>query len=212
VRPVEGLIRFVAAPDGSIVPDLKRRLPGRGVWVTASRPRVAEAARRGAFQRSLKADVKVPGDLADRVGSALEQSALDALSIARKAGLVITGFTKVEAAAAQGSAIALIHATDAAGDGVRKITGAARRPGPGSPAEIPQIRAFSSAQLDLALGRTNVVHAALLAGRASDGFLARWRTLDDYRTGEPGQPGDRYEGVNQPNQQAETGSARLGTE
>ena len=213
VRPVGELIRFVAGPDGSVVADLKRRLPGRGVWVTASRARVFDAVKRGAFQKSLKADVKVPGDLADRVEALLERSALDALGIARKASLVVAGFAKVEAAAARGEALALLHAAEAGPDGMRKIAGASRREAAGTPSEITRIRAFRSAQLDLALGRPNVVHAALLAGRASESFLARWRTLECYRTGEPGQPGDRSDGVNQPTREDETsGSARLGSE
>ena len=207
-RPVGELIRFVAGPDGSIVPDVKRRLPGRGVWVTAARNRVAEAVRRGAFQRSLRADVRVPGDLAERVDALLERAALDALSVARKAGLVLCGFAKVETAAAQGTAVALLHAAGASADGLRKIEAAARRAG--SSHGPPGIRAFQSAQLDLALGRPNVVHAALLTGRGSETFLARWRTLEGYRTGDAG---DRSDGVNQPNQEAPTlGSARLGSE
>ncbi len=207
VRPTGELIRFVAGPDGTIVPDVKRRLPGRGVWVTAARSRVAEAVKRGAFQRSLRSDVRVPGDLAEAVEVLLERSALDALSVARKAGLVVAGFAKVEAAAAQGAAVAILHAAEASTDGRRKIAGTARRADAGSPSENTQIRAFRSAQLDLALGRPNVIHAALLAGQASDSFLARWRTLEGYRTG------DRSDGVNQPNQKAPNlGSARLGSE
>jgi uncharacterized protein len=45
---------------------------------------------------------------------------------------------------------------------------------------------FTGAQLDLAFGRPNVVHAALLAGSASDGFLARYRSLERFRAIGPG--------------------------
>jgi predicted RNA-binding protein YlxR (DUF448 family) len=194
--PVDDLIRFVAAPDGTVVADLKRRLPGRGVWVVAERNRLVEAVKRRAFQRSLRAEVKVPGDLAESLESALERSVLDALSIARKAGQVVAGFTKVEAAVSTGMAIAVLHAADAAADGARKIAGASRR---GGGPEIIRILGFTSAQLDLALGRPNVVHAALLAGRAGETFLARWRTLERYRMGDPG---DRNDGAEQPTQEA----------
>jgi uncharacterized protein len=207
-RPVGELIRFVAGPDGRVVPDVKRRLPGRGVWITAAGNRVAEAVRRGAFQRSLRADVQVPGDLAQQVEALLERATLDALSVARKAGLVLSGFAKVEAAVGQGTAVAVLSAAEAAADGRRKIEAAARRAA--SAPSLAEIRAFRSDQLDLALGRPNVVHAALLTGRASETFLARWRTLEGYRTGDTG---DRSDGVNQPNQGAQTlGSARLGSE
>src|SRR5215471_13934487 len=99
-RPVGELVRFVAGPDGAVVPDIKRRLPGRGVWVTARRRIVEEAVRRRAFGRGLKADVKASTDLPDELDRLLEHSALNSLSITHKAGLVIQGFGKVEAAAA----------------------------------------------------------------------------------------------------------------
>jgi uncharacterized protein len=100
VRPVGALIRFVIGPDGAVVPDLKRRLPGRGVWVTARRQAVVEAVRRRLFGRGFKAEVKVSPELPGAVERLLEQSALNALSIAHKAGLVVQGFAKVEAAIA----------------------------------------------------------------------------------------------------------------
>ena len=183
VRPVDDLIRFVAGPDG-LVPDLKRRLPGRGVWVTARRQTVADAVRRGAFKRSLKADVAVPADLADLVERLLVRAALDALSIAHKAGEVVCGFAKTEAAIAKGNVAALLHASDASPDGVQKLTAALKRRYGGEFENLPRIRTFTSAELDLALGRANVVHAALLAGRAGETFLARWRDLERFRTNE----------------------------
>jgi len=188
--PVAALIRFVLDPDGAVTADVKRRLPGRGVWVTARRTVVAEAVRKRLFGRAFKTQVRVAADLPDRVEQLIEQSALDALSIARKAGLVVQGFAKVEAAVQSGAAppAALIRARDAGEDGGRRLahafirrTAADRVP---SPAKI--VQAFTSAQLDLALGRLNVVHAALLAGRASEAFLVRWRFLEDFRADEPG--------------------------
>jgi uncharacterized protein len=188
VRPVGALIRFVVGPDGAVVPDLRRRLPGRGVWVTARRAAVAEAVRRHLFSRGFKSQVTVSPELPDELERLLEQSALNALSIARKAGLVIHGFAKVEAAVAAAAVAALIRAKDAGADGGRKLAHAfLRRPGaPARPeAEGKIVEAFTSAQLDLALGRLNVVHAALLAGRASEAFLVRWRFLEDFRADKP---------------------------
>jgi hypothetical protein len=37
VQPVSELIRFVVGPNGEAIPDLKSKLPGRGIWVTATR-------------------------------------------------------------------------------------------------------------------------------------------------------------------------------
>jgi len=184
VRPVAEMIRFVAGPDGVVVPDLKRRLPGRGVWVTARRRLVEEAVRRRAFGRGLKGDIKAPADLPDALDRLLDRSALDALSIAHKSGLVVLGFAKVAAALGQGPVVALVRARDAGAEGGRKLAAVLRRRrDPVAAAKI--IEAFASVQLDLALGRLNVVHAALLAGRASETFLDRWRILEFFRADEP---------------------------
>ncbi len=181
VRPVDELVRFVAAPDGVVVPDLKRKLPGRGVWVCASRTAVAEAVRRKAFARGLKAPVKVDPDLAGLVERLLERDAREALSLANKAGLVVSGFSKVEAAVARGRLVAVVHARDAAPDGVRKIAQAVRRAQACGEAAPPVVSALDSAQLDLALGRSHVIHAALLDGPAGRAALARFRALERYR-------------------------------
>jgi predicted RNA-binding protein YlxR (DUF448 family) len=188
VKPVADLMRFVVAPDGSVVADLKRNLPGRGVWVTARRAIVAEAVRRKAFARGFRRDVRVAPDLPAQIEQMLERAALDALAIAHKGGQVVTGFSKVEAALEHGKAVALLHAAEASRDGIRKL-GAALRRGAGDADRLPVIEAFTSPQLDLALGRPNVVHAALLAGPASNSFLARCRNLERFRMAEPSAQG-----------------------
>jgi hypothetical protein len=186
VKPVDELIRFVVAPDGAVVPDLKRKLPGRGIWITASRAALAEAVKRNAFARGFRRDVKVAPDLVTRTEALLERAALDALAIAGKAGLVASGAFRVEHSLADGPVMGLVHACDAAADGVRKLDAALRRNIGAEAEKIPVIRAFTSAQLDLALARTNVVHAALLAGSASSTFLARCARLDGFRSENPG--------------------------
>ena len=86
--PRQDLIRFVLSPSGEIVPDLKERLPGRGVWVTADYAHIAEAAKRNVFARALKAQAKVPAALADQVDRLLAEAALGALALAS----VVLGF------------------------------------------------------------------------------------------------------------------------
>lgn len=182
VKPLTDLIRFVAAPDGAIVPDIKRKLPGRGVWVTAQRAAIDEAVKRNIFARSLKRDVRAPAGLGATVERQLEAAALDALSMAHKAGRVAIGFGRTETALAGDPVVAVLNASDGAADGVRKVAAAiARRQSGENAGEIPVVSAFTSAQLDLALGRSNVVHAALLAGPASNGFLERYRSLERFR-------------------------------
>ena len=100
----EGMIRFVRAPDGAVAPDIRSRLPGRGVWVTARADLVAEAARRQAFSRGLKAKAEAAATLAGDVDALLEADCLQMLALANKAGLVITGFGKVATALEKGEA------------------------------------------------------------------------------------------------------------
>jgi predicted RNA-binding protein YlxR (DUF448 family) len=186
VKPVAELIRFVIGPEGGVVPDVKRKLPGRGVWVTATRAAVEMALARRAFGRSFKRDVGIPPDLAETTEQLLVRAALDALAIAHKAGLAAVGFAKTEAALRTGRVAGLIHAADASPEGVRKLAAAARRAVPEGEPFPASIAMFTSTQLDLALGRPNVVHAALLAGPASAGFLARCRSLARFRGEAPG--------------------------
>jgi uncharacterized protein len=184
VQPVENLIRFVVGPDGQTVPDLKRKLPGRGVWVTATQEALAAAIKGRAFARGFKRDVRVSADLVSRTERLLEKAALDALAMANKAGLVAVGFTRVEGALTHDRVIALLHAAEAGSDGVKKLDAARRRSPNARSAAV--IAFLSSSQLDLALGRPNVVHAALLAGPVSETVLARLRRLERFRTGDLG--------------------------
>lgn len=183
VKPVDELLRFVAAPDGSAVADLKRNLPGRGLWITATRDALAEAVKRKSFAKAFKQDVRADMDLIAQTDALLERSALDALAIAGKAGQVAAGFMKVEAAIARSHILALLHAKEAAGDGIRKLNAALHRRFAEEVGNILMISDFTSQQLDLALGRANVVHAALLAGPAGNSFIARYLRMTRFRTG-----------------------------
>jgi predicted RNA-binding protein YlxR (DUF448 family) len=180
-RSPEALIRFVVGPDGTVVPDLRHKLPGRGAWVTANAETVRQAIKRRLFNRAFKAEVKVPPSLAEDIDAALRQDLRQALSLANKAGAVTSGFAKVEAAIAEGKIAALVHAAEAAEDGRRKLAGALRKRVGEAISTIPAVEEFSGDELDLALGRSNVIHAALIAGVGSEGFLVRWRRLQVYR-------------------------------
>lgn len=182
-KPVTDLIRFVLGPDGVLVPDTEARAEGRGVWITLSQAAVAEAARKKVFARSLKSEVKVPEDLADLTRLRLEQRFLAALNMARKAGQLVTGATKVRAGIESGGVLALITATDAAEDGRNKMAGAlkglhqtAREAGETAFA-VPHLELLSSDQLSLALGLENVIHAALTTGAAAQSALEKGQRL-----------------------------------
>ncbi len=182
IRPLSELIRFVVGPDGAAVPDVKTKLPGRGLWITASREALGEAIKRKVFGRGFKREVRLPPDLADQTERLLERAVLDALAMAGKAGSVAAGFAKTEAALEHEEVIAVLHAAGASADGVRKLQARAQRYRSGVPPA--EIGFLTTAQLDLALSRPNVVHAALLAGPASETFLARCRRLERFRTGD----------------------------
>ncbi|MGH6801161.1 MAG: RNA-binding protein, partial [Methylocella sp.] len=166
----QDMIRFVAGPGAIVVPDIRRKLPGRGVWVTARACDVAEAVKRQAFARGLKTKVVASENLAAEIEALLTKDCLQALSLASKAGQVVNGFAKVEEAIAAGAIAGLVHAADCGADGMRKLGQCLRRRY-GDERARPRVELFASGQLGLALGRANVIHAALIGGPASEGFL-----------------------------------------
>jgi predicted RNA-binding protein YlxR (DUF448 family) len=194
VRPIDELIRFVVSPDGVVVPDLKRKLPGRGMWVTASRGVVAEAVRRHQFNKAFKRELRIPQTFPADIEALLVRSVTEALGIAAKAGQIVAGFGKVESALREGTAEVLIHASDGAADGIRKLDALARQNGEnrGSRPQIPVVTALKSAELDLALTRSNVIHAALLAGPASKTFLSRSQMLVRYRLADDDKTAEKH--------------------
>jgi len=180
----ETLLRFVRAPDGSVAPDLKRKLPGRGVWLTPHRSIIEAAVKKKVFSKAFKREARPSVDLADRVDELLERSARESLSLANKAGQVVAGFGKVEEALAHGGVLAIIHASDAAPDGVRKVAQLVRRAQEEGSRQIKVIVGMSSDDLGLALGRSHVIHAALLNGSASLACLQKIEFLRAYRSDE----------------------------
>src|SRR6266478_4466878 len=118
VRPVDDMIRFVVAPDGAAVPDLKRRLPGRGIWITATRQALRAAVAKKAFARGFKRDVRIGADFVPATERLIERAAMDALSMAHKAGRMAVGFAKAEAALLRNQVVVgVLHAREAAPDG-----------------------------------------------------------------------------------------------
>ncbi|WP_343313162.1 RNA-binding protein [Brucella sp. BE17] len=175
------MIRFVAGPDGSVVPDLKRKLPGRGCWVKAERRLVDEAVKRKLFARALKEGVIPQADLGALVDQLLAKSALGSLALARKAGAVVSGSAKVDQAIRTGAAAMVLHAKEAAADGVRKHDQARRAVVHMEGPDIPSFSLFTGEEMDLAFGGGNVIHAAVLGGKAAAGFIQRALLLHRYR-------------------------------
>jgi hypothetical protein len=163
-RPRRELLRLVIAPDGTVVPDIEGRLPGRGLWITPARPVIAEALRRGLIAKAAKRQVTAPADLADRIEAGLTRRCLDLLGLARRAGQATAGFEKVRSRLREGKVGLLIEAADGAADGRRKLVDlAAALAGDG--ARVPMMTVLSAAELAAALGRETAVHVAVAPGR-----------------------------------------------
>jgi predicted RNA-binding protein YlxR (DUF448 family) len=162
--PKAGLLRFVLSPEGVVVPDVTGKLPGRGLYVTASRP-ILEKAARGHFARGAKAPVTVPDDLALAVERQLAARVVELVSLARKAGLAVCGFEKVRDALAAAGAGAgrgawarigvLLQAADGSARGKAKLW---------TPEGARWFGCLTAAELGQAFGRDGVIHAAVASG------------------------------------------------
>jgi predicted RNA-binding protein YlxR (DUF448 family) len=171
------LLRFVLGPDGSVLPDFGRKLPGRGMWVEARREAVTTAVKRGAFSRAAKAKVAVSPDLADQVEQGLMRRLSHTLGLARRSGDLTLGFEKAAAALEGAKAAWMIEAADGAPDGRRKLLNIARRS-----AKPPKLfGVFTAQELSLALGVEPVVHCVFLAGRGVEGWTHDVERLSGFR-------------------------------
>ena len=173
VKDEAELIRFVRSPAGEAVPDLARKLPGRGVWVSLNREILAEVIRKKLFSRGFAAETTVPADLTDRLSAQMRQQALSLMSLAKKAGEAVTGFMKVEEMLGRGRAKLLFHAVEAQPDGCRKLD-KFLQPG------MEKIVLFHLDELDLAFGRSNVVHAAVAKGGLAEKLLLATRRIETF--------------------------------
>lgn len=169
------LIRFVAGPDGQVVPDLGRKLPGRGLWVEASRASVEAAVKKNGFTRAAKTKLTAPADLADVVERLLARRCLDQLGLARREGVLISGFEKTAASLRAGKAAWVLEAADGSADSRGKILALARH----QTAKI--CGAFTADDLSLALGLENAIHAVLLAGGRADRWTIEVERLAGFR-------------------------------
>ncbi len=175
------LIRFVAAPDGSVVADLKRNLPGRGCWVSADRKTVELAIKKKAFTRALHESVIASPDLPDVIDRVMTKNFSGTLGLARKAGQIALGSAKVDSTIRKGETILVLHAIDGAVDGVRKLDQARKAVALTGGPDIPALKLLSNDEMELALGGGNVIHAAVLRGSAGENLAKKAFALARYR-------------------------------
>lgn len=168
----ERMIRFVVGPEGDVVPDLARRLPGRGMWVRAERAALARAVEKNLFAKAARQAVRAPADLVERVERLLLERALADLGRARRAGRAVAGFVKVEQMIGRGQAGLLVVADEAQGDGLSKLEATG----------LPLVRLGDAAALGGIFGREQAVYVAVARDDAGGAFVerikvgaARWR-------------------------------------
>ncbi len=175
------MIRFVVGPEDQVFPDLQRKLPGRGVWVSAQRELLQEAITQKLFARGFKDKVKAQDTLPQLVEDIMRQTSLQALAMAKKAGLVATGQAKAEAMIREGAALALLQASDAGTDGVKKLAAALKAQKVYEDNETLLIDVFTSEELDKTLNGTNTMYVALLKGGASQKLVKMISRLMNYK-------------------------------
>ena len=180
LRPQESLVRFVVGPDGDVVPDISAKLPGRGMWVTAERTVLKRAMTKKDFAKAAKGAVTIPPDLDERVERLLASRMQSDLGLARRAGQLVFGFDNVlRALNSSPSPRVLIEAQDGAADGRRKLSGSAYARG----LSVETIDCLSRAELSLALGRENVIHAAVKPGPLAERLIVDSARLLGFRAG-----------------------------
>ena len=181
-KPEEALIRLAIAPDGGLVPDLAAKLPGRGVWVTADRSSIERAVKTGGLARSAKCKIGVPDGLADQIEGLLEQRALSLLGLARRAGMLASGFDAAKLALKAGKPAWRIEALEASSDGRTKLDRLCQA----AWGDVPVAGCFSATALGAAIGRDSMVHATLAKGSQARAFAGVMDRLSGFRAIDPG--------------------------
>ena len=172
VQPKAGLIRFVAGPDGIVVPDLAEKLPGRGFWVTSDPAALQKAADKGLFSRGAKAHVTAPADLVAGIEAALARRVVELISLTRKSGKAVAGFEKVKEWLAGGRARVLFQASDGSERGKGKLW---------TPTGGRWFGCLTASELGLAFGRVHVIHSALAPGGLTDKVIRDAARLNGLR-------------------------------
>ena len=183
VGPTDLMIRFVVGPNNQIVPDIRGKLPGRGIWVSADKTALETAITKKLFSRSAKAQVNVPDDLFDQVDQGLARRVSDILSLARKAGQAVTGYEKVKGLLETERARVLLQASDGSERGKSKL----RSP----PGKDVFIGCMTAQELGLAFGRESVIHGALTAGGLSKQIIVEAKRLKGLRGNAGKKPADK---------------------
>ena len=168
----EELLRFTLTPEREIVPDFKKKLGGKGFYITNSRSVLEQAISKNIFKK-LGKNTQITPNLVDIVENILKNRALEAINLAKKAGVLVTGFEKVRENLQKNKVAFIVEAIDAGSDGAAKIRTAAK--------DTEILTLFTIEELDQALNRVNTVHAAVLKSEMANmvySQLKKWQNFN----------------------------------
>lgn len=172
-KPKEEMIRFVVGPAGEAVPDIAEKLPGRGIWISATREAVDEAVKKNLLARSAKQKVASPGSLSDRVEELLKKRILELLSLSNKSGALVTGFAKVMEALTSGKTGIWLEAADGGDADFEKLSRL--------PHGLTPFRLFAREELGIPTGRSDAVHVAVLTSGIATTIVKEMRRFAGFR-------------------------------
>lgn len=159
VKAKEDLLRFTVSPDNVVVPDFKKKLPEKGIYVSNSKIALQTAVAKSLFSKVMRKNVKANAELIQTVENILRKKGLESISLAKKAGALVTGFEKVSEKIKRDKVAFLLEAKDAGADGKKKMASLAK--------DLEVFVLYDVEELDKALDKVNTVHAAFVKGEMS---------------------------------------------
>jgi predicted RNA-binding protein YlxR (DUF448 family) len=169
------LVRFVVGPDTQLYIDIAGKLPGRGIWVSATRAALEKAVSKGLFPRVAKQAIIVPENLVQDVEAQLVRRVVDLISLARKSGKAVSGYEKVKDWLLKEEAHVLIQASDGSERGKTKLS---------TPYGGTYIGWLTANELGAAFSRETTIHCALATGGLTRRVVEDARRLKGLRVSE----------------------------
>ena len=155
------LMRFVVSPENDLVPDLKNKLPGRGIWVTANKFALEKAIVKNIFSKVAKEKISIRPDLVTSIENQLRKQILANVSLAKKAGMAIFGFEKVRLELIKNTNWLLIQAFDGSSRELDRLSGRVKKEN--------IVTCLSGSELGSVFGRNSVIHCVIL----NSGFIQK---------------------------------------
>lgn len=172
VMEKEALLRFTVTPDNQVIPDFRKKLPGKGIWVKNSKNALQIAIDKNLFSKASKRNVKISEGLMQIVEELLRKKGLEAISLARKAGVLVTGLDKVSDAVKKGKAAFVLEAKDAGADGHYRVMLLAK--------DLDVFRTYGIEELDRALDKVNTVHIAFLKSEMAKAVRVEFSRFESF--------------------------------